>query len=377
MKVAVILGAFSIGTRPLDFSCLMTSPRGLTGTDLCFVRTCQELEKLGHEVWAYTVFTNPGDWKRLLPVDQVARIDDSFDAAISINEPNPLMGLPRRPHKVVWQMLNDFSFVQPGFDEAVDHYFGVCEQHTKHVASQCPRQSKWSTLALGCDPELYRDARVAGRVVYCSSPDRGLHWLLQCWPDIKAAVPEAHLRIFYHWSHDALCEVTQESLTPQGGPYHPHVVELGQRCRYIKDAIPKLKRLGVEWVGSVSRERMAKELSEASVMAYPCDTVAFSEGFSVSILEAHASYTMPVITDADCLGSIYDPWQSGCMMVASPVRDNLELFRNCVIGGLTTKQTELSQPFDGTRIQQCRAFAEQRTWAKSIGQLDAYLKEHA
>ncbi len=255
MKIAVILGAFSIGTRPLDFSALRTSPRGLTGTDLCFVRTCEELEKLGHEVWPYTVYVNSCDydktlpagqpqWRRLQYVDKVPGIDASYDAVISINEPNLLMGLPKGPHRIVWQMLNDFSFVQAGFDEWVDHYFGVCEQHTRHVANQCPIPAKWSTLSLGCDPELYSDARVAGRVVYTSSPDRGLHWLLQCWPDIRASVPEAHLRIFYHWSHDALCEVTAQSVAPQGGPYHPHIVELGQWCRYIKDAIPKLKHIG-------------------------------------------------------------------------------------------------------------------------------------
>jgi glycosyltransferase involved in cell wall biosynthesis len=364
VKLAVILGAFSIGTRPLDLAHPFTSPRGLTGTDLCFVRTCQELEKLGHEVWAYTVFTNAGGWPRLLPVEKVPGIDASFDAAISINEPNLLMGIGAK-QRIVWQMLNDFSFVNPGFDAHVDHYFGVCDEHTRHVARQCPNPGKWSTLGLGCDPELYSDQRVPGRAVYCSSPDRGLHWLLQCWPDIKAAVPGANLRIFYHWSHDALCDVSDGSVTPHGTPYHAHILEIAQRCRYIRDAIPKLKPLGVEWVGSVSRERMAREMSEASVLAYPCDTVAFSEGFSVSILEAHASYTMPVITDADCLGGVYR--DSGCEMVRSPVRDHLPEFTDKVIAALRSQSV----------ILKCRAFAEERTWKKSVQQLDAYLKEHA
>lgn len=328
------------------------------------MRTCQELEKLGHEVWAYTVFTNTGDWKRLLPADKVPGIDDSFDAVVSINEPNLLINLPRRPHKVVWQMLNDFSFVRPGFDDWVDHYFGVCPEHTAHVARQCPKPEKWSTLGLGCDPDAYSDRRVAGRCVFTSSPDRGLHWLLQAWPEIKARAPEAHLRIFYHWSHDAIAEVTEEARTNVGTPYHAHILEIAQRCRYIKDNVPKLKPLGVEWVGSVSRERIAQELSEASVLAYPCDTVAFSEGFSVSILEAHASYTMPVITDADCLGGIYR--ESGCSMVAMPIRDRIAEYTDKVVAALR-------HPPDLART---RAFAEERTWAKSVKQLETYLKEH-
>jgi glycosyltransferase involved in cell wall biosynthesis len=376
MKLAVMLGEFSIGNRPLDFDHIFDSPRGLTGTDLSFVRTIQELKRLGHDVYGFTKFVgDTREWQgiKMLPASEARlAVDASFDAAVSMNEPNLLIGVPASVHRVVWQFLNDFSFVQAGFDDSIDHYFGVCEQHTRHVAAQCTRPEKWSTLGLGCDPELYRDSRVPGRVTYCSSPDRGLHWLLQCWPDIKANVPGAHLRIFYHWSHDALCEVTRESVAPQGGPYHPHIIELGQRCRYIKDAIPKLKHLGVEWVGSVSRERMAQEMSEASVLAYPCDTVAFSEGFSVSILEAHASYTMPVITDADCLGSIYK--DSGCEMVASPARDHLAEFTEKVV-----KQLKLEEWGSWSRgdVERCRAFAEERTWAKQIGKLDAYLREHA
>ena len=183
MKIAVILGAFSIGTRPLDFNDIWTNVRGLTGTDLCFVRLCQELKKLGDEVHMFTVHTDTlTEWEGI-PLhkfeDRMTVVDDSFDSIISINEPNILFGMPRKPKRIVWQMLNDFSFIKPGFDEEVDLYLGVCDEHTRFVASQCPKPDKWRTVQLGCDPDLYRDERVAGRVFWCSSADRGLHWLLQ------------------------------------------------------------------------------------------------------------------------------------------------------------------------------------------------------
>lgn len=37
------------------------------------------------------------------------------------------------------------------------------------------------------------------RVIYTSSYDRGLQHLLEMWPDIKKAVPDAELRCFYGW----------------------------------------------------------------------------------------------------------------------------------------------------------------------------------
>lgn len=254
--------------------------------------------------------------------------------------------------RIVYQMLNDHSFVKPGYDDWVDRYVGVSQQQADHVASCYPEtKGRWNVVPLGCDPELYSDRRVPGRVVYCSSPDRGLHWLLSVWPHIRAAVPNAHLRVFYHWTDDLLGVETG----------HPHLVEIAQRKRYIKHAMEALKLLGVEHVGSVSREQMAKEWSEASVLAYPCDTVAFSEGFSVSILEAHASYTMPVITDCDCLGEVYAA--SGCRMVSGPVRDHLHEFTSAVVSALNPRENVLG----------ARAFAEKRTWAHTAKQLEALL----
>ena len=349
MRIATILGAFSLGPRPLDLATAYTSERGMTGTELGFVRVTEELRKRGHEVTPFMgdATTRP-EW-------------DGFDACLNWNEPNLFIGC-RSKRRVLYQMLNDFSFIRPGFDEWVDQYIGVCPKHTAYVAAQCPKPEKWRTVGLGCDPELYSDARVPGRVVYCSSPDRGLHWLLSVWPDIRKAVPEAHLRVFYHWSHDGLLGIREGDISPQGVPYHQNIVEVAQRARYIKRAMAALKPLGVEHVGSVSRERMAREWSEASVLAYPCDPVAFSEGFSVSILEAHASYTVPVITDADCLGEVYEG--SGARIVASPVRDHLQRFTEEVVDALKTPGS----------VTTTRTFAEQRTWAKTAEQLEEHLR---
>ncbi len=37
------------------------------------------------------------------------------------------------------------------------------------------------------------------RIIWSSSYDRGLDILLKMWPDIKKAVPEAELHVFYGW----------------------------------------------------------------------------------------------------------------------------------------------------------------------------------
>lgn len=368
MKIAVILGAFSVGSRPLDFDHIWDSPRGLTGTDLAFIRISQELCKLGHEVHMYTVMTEAlkkpdvvYDMCHLHDVAEIPAIDSSFDVALSLNEPNPLQSVKAK-RRIVYQFLNDFSFVQPGFDAWVDHYIGVCEQHTDYVAANSnTSRSKWSTVPLGCDPELYSpDAKVAGRVLWCSSADRGLHWLLQEWKAIKAAVPHASLRILYHFNYGGI-----PAIEPRDGAQHAHVREMAQRLRYITYAIDKLKPLGVEHVGSVSRQAMVKEWNAASVFGFSCDTVAFSEGFSVSTLEAHASFTTPIITAQDCLGAVYK--DSGALVIDAPVQDHLPAFRQAVIDNLQATNIDT--------IRKCRLFAFQHSWRKCAEQLVKILEK--
>lgn len=364
MKIAVILGAFSIGTRPINLNNVWTNERGLTGTDLCLIRVCEELKKLGNDVYMFSVFSeHPNEYKGIKVFQFEQRnnvVDDTFDCIISINEPNVLMDMVTKPLKLVYMMLNDFSFIKSGFDDYVDSYVGVCEEHTEHMKRQCPKPEKWSTVPLGCDPEQYKDERVPGRVIWCSSADRGLHWLLDQWSTIKSAVPYASLRVFYHFNYIGIEQIEENHNA------HPHTTEMAQRVRYIRNAMQELKHLDVEHVGSVSRERMKAEQNAASVFAFPCDTVAFSEGFSVSTLEAHASYTVPVITSADCLGGIYR--NSGCRMVEAPVSERLKDFTGYVIDALK------HEPWTSSIVDRCRAFAFDHTWTKTAEKLETIIK---
>lgn len=371
MKIAVILGAFSIGTRPLDFHFenIWISSRGLTGTDLATVMISKELQKQGHDVSLFTVHAQPDHkpivWEnvKLFNVDErFSVIDDTYDAIISINEPDVFRNLPTKALRICWQFLNDFSYCQPGFDDFVDLWLSPCSMHMEYLKKQSPHPEKWQVLALGCDPSWYEDKRVLGRVIWTSSCDRGLHWLLSQWPRIKSAVPEATLKIFYHFNYGSI-----ESIEPNSTVDHPHVIELGQRVRYMKEMIARLKPLGVEQVGSVSRKDIAKEISEASVLAFSVDTVAFSEGFSVSTMESHAGFTVPVITDADCLGSIYK--DSGAIVIKSPVRDRLDDFTNAVIKALTDKS------FADATIEKCRAFADKHTWNKISQKMEMIIQK--
>lgn len=375
MKIAIILGSMSVGSRPLDFwyNNIFESSRGATGTDIAFCMISKELQKLGHEIHMFTIHAQPehkpDTWEccKLYNFTDIYKIiDDSFDSIISLNEPDVFRGINSKALRICYQFLNDYTYCLNEFDNHVDHWVNVCESHKKYLATQAraPSTDKCSIIPLGVDPDWYMDQRVPGRVIWTSSADRGLHNLLEIWPKIKEAVPYASLRIFYHFEYGQLLEVEPNDFSQ----HHFHTVEMANRLRYIVEAIKRLKNLDVVHCKSVSRNQIVKEMNEASVFAFPCDTVATTEGFSVSTLEAHASFTVPVITDQDCLGSIYN--NSGAVVIKSPVRQNLSEFTDAVIKGLTDKIFA-----DGV-IEKCREFAFNHTWANTAKMMEQLVRKN-
>lgn len=314
MRIAITYSPWLLSHRGgLDLDGYRDDPRGLSGSEMCAVRLYEEFCNMpgSGPVWLYT------DVKRPL-VTQTAgidrwekRTDEEWDVAISINCPDDLRGM-RAKKRVCYTLLNDFTFCQAGFEEHVDLFVSPSQPHLDQCltnpnwrrveqgkAEWNPSSKPWAVVPLGCDPERYQGhAKVPGRVVYTSSPDRGLHWLLQEWPAIRRAVPHATLRIFYR--------TTAWLRTFDNTPYFPEIEGQRRRALYIEEALRRLKGHGVELFDSVSRATLEKELGQAEVFAYPCDPDnEFTEGFSCSTLEACAARACPVITDADALGSIY------------------------------------------------------------------------
>jgi glycosyltransferase involved in cell wall biosynthesis len=360
-KIAVLLGDWSLsGGRGLDFwfNNFFISTRGATGTDLSFAVISSELQKLGHEIHMFTCHAQPHHkpetWQGCRLYNFIERhtvINETFDAVISINEPDALRGICEKPLRICWQYLNDFTYCQPGFDDYVDVWLTVSEMLMERLKRLTSKPEKWGLLRLGCDSSWYTEGqKVSGRMIFCSSADRGLHLALQAFPEIKKQVPWAHLKVFYHFQTGPVLEIDPNSKTD-----HPHIVELGHRLRYCREAMKRMKDIGVECVGSVSVNEMIKQMNEAEVLLFPVDTVAFSEGFSLSIAQSHAAGVIPVISSADCLGSIYR--DSGCLMTEMPVSQKMDQVINNAVRALTDK------PFaEGVRTK-CKEFAKKYLWS--------------
>lgn len=331
MRLHFIYASKFLG-RPLDLANLYTSDRGLTGAELSFFEYARAMADRGHEV-AVGIGGRPGGAEP--------------DVAISWMDPDMLQGYSPSTLRVVNQQLNDWAYCRPGFNSYVDV---VTSPHPVHRDYMVPitevLHSKWEVLPNGCDPSQYDDGpRVPGRVIYASCPSRGLHHVLAMWPEIRRQVPHAHLRIFYEvrrWIEGVLASPPDD--------------EQVRRARLLNET---LDQPGVELVGPSSRERMAREFSEAEVLAYPVDTVRFTEGFSVTTMEACASGCVPVIRPVDVMGQLY---------YGMPMAESVQVWAQLVVRALTDAD------FRARARERGREIAEQHTWPLLAERLEQILQ---
>jgi len=371
MKIAMLYGPYSTANRLFDLTSDITkSPFGMTGSETSFFTISTLLQKMGHDVTICAPVTDACDgmiWNNVIKIrksqDVLSVVDGSFHAAYAWNEPNLLRNIDWHVIRMCNFQINDFYHCAPDCDDFVDIWTSPSDSHKKIVGPNSPKHNpdKWFVITNGCDPSLYSPGyKVDGRVIWASSPDRGLHWLLSIWPKVKKAVPHAELKIFYKlkvWIDHFI------KANPNANPTYP---ELIARAFYIKESIRRLENYGVELCDSVSRVQMIQEMNEAQILAYTCDPVLYTEGFSVSIMEACASGTLPIITDADALGEIYG---GSVPMVTRPFSDHIGEYTDLLIRSLTDPD------FRNGNIKLSRELADNYTWYSIASNVEKLIRQ--
>lgn len=296
MRIAMVYGRWLAGGKKYDIAGLYQTA-GLTGSESSFFNTARGLAELGHSIDIFCDHTNTMRVRPEITVSQLDAYSDPLgEAVIAWCEPDYLRKAQPGQLRICAQQLNDFDYCQPGYSDHVDLYVVPSASLGRHLGAVA--NSQVVVIPNSVNLEFYQgppSTRDPLRVVYCSSPDRGLHHLLEWWPHIRAKVPRATLRIFYR---------VRQWLEQMQGRADEH----GRRARYIAEC---LRRLGAEGengiflIDSVPNTQMAHELGAAALLAYPCDTMGYTEGFGVSVLDALAAGCPALISDCDAFGEVY------------------------------------------------------------------------
>lgn len=332
---------------PLDPKELWTSPRGMTGSEGSCVYYAMSMAALGHSVTMFTKVTAPGENRGVIfcPYEEWASLyhKQDWDALCAWMTPEPLKIANPSQFRMFDQQVSDFSCCEPHWENYVDILAPLSHSHANHLAGYTgfPRD-KWRVAHNGVDTETFRPRdKIHGKVIWASSHDRGLHWLLEAWPQVKSRAPHASLDIFYDFNGVEVfagmenCDRNTES----GRRFN----ELGQRSRYTLEALRRMNgNHSVHAHKSVSRERIQQEMASAEVLAYPLDPIHYTETFGVTVLEACATGTVPVICTADCFDEL---WKPASVSVPPPYPEHKQEFIDALVETLNNDKWrhELSQ----------------------------------
>lgn len=180
---------------------------------------------------------------------------------------------------VVWS--HDLTTPGGQFTENYDKYICLSEFHKNFVRSmQNVGPEKIWVSRNGLEPKRFKDLVVPkqfAKVIWPSSPDRGLEHGIFIMDLVRKELPDAELHCFYGF----------DNLYKYG---------MGDKADYLKSLLAT--RPWVKYRGNVDQTVLAKEFASSDVWLYPA---CFIETFCLSAIEALAAQCWPVCRDIGAL----------------------------------------------------------------------------
>jgi glycosyltransferase involved in cell wall biosynthesis len=264
---------------------------GIGGSETCHVELAYHFAKSGYDV----VSIAPCERKELgpagaqwLPLSEVDNVLNSSKEKIWLVFRDPTFFDKNLNHN------NDkYYFIAQDVDydwneqrlERVDKYICLCQTHAKYTLSRYPPLDKRlfvssngiDTLKL-CNVLNNQTERKSKRLIYSSSPDRGLELILDNWFRVEERHPDVQLDVYYGF--DNLKKLSS------GNDWRSelYVKLLSTAAQYPKT---------VTLHGRLSQNQLHKEMSKSSIWFYPTN---FPETSCITCMEMQALGVYPIVT---------------------------------------------------------------------------------
>lgn len=265
------------GCLPIHGKSLEERPLG--GTEAGLIYLADELASLGHSVTVLSQFKNPPLTRALyLPYFALADLGP-VDVLVAVREWAPLLLPIESKVRLFW---SGDSYDQPQnvglgdrrVSERIDAFLAVSDWHGRTISetSRFPLEKVW-VIRNGIKTEYFSGAepRHRKRLIYSSTPYRGLQLIPAIFPAIRAQHPDAELHVFSGYDVYA-------------GPDRKFDAQAVNEFQTLRSVLEKLPGCFVH--GNVSQRQLAREFMRSSVLCYPN---TFAETSCITALEAQAA----------------------------------------------------------------------------------------
>jgi glycosyltransferase involved in cell wall biosynthesis len=268
---------------------------GIGGSETAAVFTAKSFAERGHHAFVFSDCAGMEgvhdgvrycDYRRFPAF--VARYE--MDLFVSSRRPEAFTLPIRAGHTVA--LAHDMFFGHQkdlsAIADKVDVFFALSPWHRKFMAEYhgIP-EHRIAVTRDGVDLSRFAEdlPRVKGRMIYSSSPDRGLDVLLKVLPRIRNEIPGAELHVLYGFSN------WEKACAARGDR---------DEIAWMESIKAALKQPGVVYHGRVGQRELARQMLQAELWGHP---TAFTETWCCTAAEVMGAGVPVVTTDLAALST--------------------------------------------------------------------------
>ena len=287
--------------------------KGIGGSETSHIELVERLARRGFNVWSFaptpaTSALGPKGvvWQK----HEALRQDEGAGIYIWYRTPDKFDRV-KGPGERWWFVAQDLDYPDSWTPERlakVDRYICLCHEHVLYTLGRYPSLAgRVYTSSNGIRSDYIRGMhlrpdRDPNRMLFPSSPDRGLKLLLEQWWRIREVNPEATLAVAYGFNN-------------------MEVIYKDNPGDWRKDYQTRLEDLlgqpGIEVLGRIPQGQLYHEWFKTGIWAHPTD---FPETSCITCMEAQACGAFPVTND---LWALKDNVGHGWMTQGIPQKSEL------------------------------------------------------
>lgn len=332
---------------------VLRSDRQVAGAETSLIHITRFLAQQ-HNVTVFHPVAEPGVYDSVTwQPAQEYNPRECFDALVLWDDSEPCRVAPCAHAIILSARCNTQPHLIPAY--RIDWAVMLSEWHRKTLCQQHPNLylDRSSVIGNGVDLKRYSEKHgekiepVPNRIIYCASPDRGLHHLLRMWPKIRERIPDAELHCYYSMGGFERSKWRMDEYAATWWYVHTH-----------------LNQPGITNHGAAGKNVLAREQKKASLFVYPSDPFIDGETFANSILECMAAGVPCLISNATCLPEVHG---EAAAVLPRPIDD--DQWVEGIVKLLTDEQLRRDYIKKGLKLARKRSWHRAgKAWEKLISE---------